>query len=73
MNPIKIGFPPVFISFIIFVLSPIALIAITIKNLLKVLIGEKILISAPIETATVVIIDAPTKYRIKNGNILFKL
>jgi len=57
-KPIKIGFPPVLISFIIFVFRPIADIDITIKNLLRFLIG------AVISTGrlnTVVTTDASTK------------
>lgn len=60
-NPIKIGLPPVLISFIISVLSPIALMASTIKNLLKVFIGENMLEFAPSETETVVMTDAAIK------------
>ena len=72
-KPRIIGFPPVFISFTIFVLSPIAAIARTIKNLLNSLIGLKIAISAPADTAMVVITDARIKYKINIGKIDFKL
>ena len=53
-NPSKIGLPPILISFTMFVFSPTALIARTIKNLLSVLMGEKTLASTPKWTATVV-------------------
>ena len=65
------GLPPVFISFTISVLSPMAAIARTIKNLLSSLSGEKTSISMPADTATVVITDAAMKYKIKNGKIPF--
>jgi len=41
-KPVKIGFPPVLISFTIFVFNPMADMAITIKNLLRSLIGAVI-------------------------------
>ena len=72
-NPRIIGFPPVFINLIIFVFRPIAAIARTIKNLLNSLTGLKIAISAPAETAIVVITDARIKYRINIGKIDFNL
>lgn len=71
-KPINIGFPPVLISFMIFVFNPIADIASTIKNLLSVLIGENTLAFTPSETAIVVMIDAATKYKINMGNICFR-
>ena len=71
LAPIIIGFPPVLISLMISVFNPIAAIAITIKNLLSSLNGVKKLVDTPQPTAIVVISDAPIKYRIKNGKILF--
>lgn len=60
-RPTKIGFPPLLISFTILVLSPIAAIAITIKNLLSVLNGTNTLLGTPSDEHTVVIIEARTK------------
>ena len=57
------------ISFTIFVLSPIADIAITIKNLDNVLSGENTSADTPSEVAIVVMTEAITKNIIKNGNI----
>lgn len=45
----------------------------TIKNLLNSLIGLKTETLIPILTATVVIMDAAIKYKIKNGKMLLKL
>lgn len=70
--PIISGFPPVFISLIMSVFKPIAAIAITIKNLLKVFNGLKTSGEIPFAVATVVIIEARIKYRIKNGNICLR-
>ena len=61
VNPIKIGFPPLFTSFTIFVLNPIAAIAIMIKNFETSFIGAKKSAETPKETAIVVIILAPIK------------
>ena len=69
--PIKIGFPPVLISFIILVFKPIAAIAIIIKNFDNCLKKANIEMSTPAETVTVVIIDAKTKNNIKVGNVFF--
>ena len=52
-----------------FVFKPIAAIAITIKNLLKSLIGAVIVVG---KLNTVVIIDAKTKKRIKYGKIFLR-
>ena len=52
-----------------FVFNPIAAIAITIKNLLKSLIGAVIVVG---KLNTVVIIDAKTKKRIKYGKIFLR-
>ena len=60
-NPIIIGLPPVLISLTILVFKPIALIAITMKNLLRVFTGLKIADGTPKLVATVVITDASTK------------
>ena len=65
-NPITRGFPPVLINFTILVFNPIAPVAIIIKNLLIVFIGLNTLPGTPHCTATVVITDASTKYRMKN-------
>lgn len=72
-NPIRMGFPPVLTSFIIFVLKPMADIAITIKNLDTVLNGENTSGFIPAAEAIVVISDAPIKKRIKNGKTLLNL
>ena len=72
LAPIKIGFPPVFTSFTKSVFKPMAAIAITIKNLLRFLNGAKKLVGTPYPTAIVVITEAPMKYKIKKGKILFK-
>ena len=52
-KPIKMGLPPVLISFTILVLRPMAHMDSTMKNLLKVAI--------PMFKATVVITEASTK------------
>ena len=59
--PIINGFVPVLISFTMSVFSPIAAIAITIKNLLNILNGAKKSAGTEHETAIVVIIEAITK------------
>ena len=60
-KPITRGFPPVLTSFMIFVFSPMAHIAITIKNLLNFLRGRKTDGEMPILIETVVMTDARTK------------
>ena len=60
-NPIISGFPPVLMSFTMLVLRPIAAIASTIKNLDSSLTGAKKVGETPMETATVVMMDAPIK------------
>lgn len=72
-KPIRIGLPPDLMSLTILVLRPIAAIAITIKNLLTVLNGEKKASETPNDVATVVMSDAAMKNRIKNGKIFFIL
>ena len=72
-RPIISGFPPVLMSFTISVFSPIAAIARTIKNLDSSLIGVKKSAEIPADTAMVVIMEAPMKYRIKNGKISLML
>ena len=72
-KPSTIGLPPVLTNLIIFVFRPIAAIARTIKNLLNSFTGLNIEISAPAETATVVITEARIKYKINIGKIDFKL
>ena len=64
-RPTAIGLPPLLASFMILVLSPIAAIAITIKNLLRVLSGENMLFGTPNEVHTVVITEANIKKRMK--------
>ena len=59
--PRNSGFPPVFISFTIFVFNPTALIARTMKNLLSVFSGSKKLTETPFPTAIVVITEAKIK------------
>ena len=59
--PIINGFPPVLINFTISVFSPIAAIAVTMKNLLKIFMGVKISGESPNEIQIVVIIDASIK------------
>ena len=56
-----IGLPPLFTSFTISVLNPIAAIAIIIKNLEISFIGVKNSLGTPNETAIVVIMLAPIK------------
>ena len=59
--PIINGFPPVLINFIMLVFSPIADIAVTIRNLLNVFNGIKKSPETPKDSATVVMIEAITK------------
>lgn len=66
------GLPPVFTSLTTSVFNPIAAIAITIKNLLRVFKGSKTDAEYPKEDTTVVMTDANTKNKIKKGKILFK-
>ena len=66
----KIGWAPLFTSLTIFVFNPIAAIAITIKNLLRSLIGAVIL---PGRLKTVVITEARIKNKIKKGKIFLRL
>ena len=60
-NPIMIGLPPVFTSFIMFVCKPIPAIARIIKNLLSSLNGSNIDDGAPKLIAIVVITEASIK------------
>ena len=69
-NPVKIGFPPVLTSLTIFVLRPIAAIAMTIRNLLSSLSGS---VTAAGSWNTVVTTEASTKNRTKNGKDFFRL
>lgn len=71
LAPIRIGLPPVFTNFTISVFNPMAAIAMTMKNLLNSLKGLKKDVGIPKFTATVVIMDAAIKYRIKKGKMLF--
>lgn len=59
--PSKSGLPPVFISLMILLFRPIALIAMIIRNLLNSFIGLKNELSTPKLTAIVVIIEAIIK------------
>ena len=70
-KPIINGFPPVLISLTIFVLRPMATIARTMKNLLRILTGVKTSVETPKLIATVVITEARIKYKMKKGNMLF--
>ena len=65
-NPKSSGFAPVFISFITFVLRPIALIARTIMNLLSLFIGVNISAGAPRDDAIVVIEAVEYEMRYNN-------
>lgn len=67
--PIKMGFPPLFTSLTMLLFSPMADMARTMKNLLRVLMGLKKEADMPALTATVVMMDAPMKKRIKKGKI----
>ena len=55
------GFPPVFTSLTMFVLSPMAAIAQMMKNLDRSFIGVKNDEGTPMDVATVVIIEAAMK------------
>ena len=57
----KSGLPPVLISLMIFVFSPTALMARTMKNLLSVFSGVNTSADTPAEVAIVVITEARTK------------
>ena len=70
-RPMKIGFPPDFTSFTISVLKPMAIIAMTIKNLDNVFKGLKTLLSIPLMVHRVVMMEARTKKRMKKGKIFF--
>ena len=70
-NPSRIGRRPLFTSLTIFVLNPIDVIAITIKNLDSSFNGENTSGETPTHTAIVVIRLAPIKNKIKNGNTFF--
>lgn len=60
-NPMNNGFPPVFINLMMLLLSPIAAMAKTIKNLLSILTGAKKAEGTPKLPATVVITAARIK------------
>ena len=59
--PMKIGFPPVFMSFTRLVLSPMAAMARTMKNLLSSLMGWKKAMGTPALRAMVVRMEAAMK------------
>ena len=65
-NPMKIGLAPLLISLTILVFNPMAAIAMIIKNLLNSFNGA---VTVPGRLNTVVMTDANTKNKIKNGNI----
>ena len=67
-SPMKIAFPPVRIIFTRSVFSPMAAIAMMIKNLDSSFSGAKADASIPAATAAVVITEASRKNRMKNGN-----
>ena len=77
-SPSKIGFPPVLTSFTKLVFNPMALIAITIKNLLSCLRDRNAVLAYsntadPVnkDAIRVVTTDAKTKYKINMGKMLF--
>ena len=72
-NPMRIGLPPDFTSLTISVLSPMAAIAMTMKNLDNVFKGANTVLLTPFMVQTVVMTDAKTKNRMKKGKIFFKL
>ena len=57
----KIGLPPLFTSLTILVLRPMAAIAITMKNLLRVFNGINTSFGMPADTHMVVMMEAATK------------
>ena len=67
-NPVSMGFPPVLTSFTIFVFSPMAAMAMIMKNLLSSLSG---LVTAAGSWKTVVTTEASTKKEDKEGENLF--
>lgn len=71
-KPIKMGLPPVRTSLTMFVFSPMAPIAMMMKNLESSLKGWNTEDGTPTEVATVVIMDANTKNKMKNGNTFFR-
>lgn len=70
-KPMKMGFPPVRINFIILVFKPMAPMAMMIKNLDSSFNGWKTEADTPTDVHTVVIMEARMKKRIKNGKIFF--
>lgn len=67
------GFPPDLINFTTLLLSPIAAIAIMIKNFDNSFNGANTSALTPIVIHTVVITAAMMKYKMNIGNALFKL
>jgi hypothetical protein len=67
------GFPPDFISLITLLFSPIAAMAIMIKNLLSSLSGLNTSEEIPMLRQKVVMIEASTKNTMNIGNALLKL
>ena len=65
-RPMKMGLPPVLTSLTTSVLKPIAAMAMTMKNLERVLMGA---VTATGRANTVVMTLAKTKKRMKNGKI----
>lgn len=66
-NPINIGLTPDLISSMTLQLSPMAPIAMVIKNLLSSLRGTKVVADTPCDKAMVVITEASTKNKMKMG------
>ena len=71
MRPMRMGLAPDFTSFTRSVFSPMAAMAMTMKNRLKVFKGAKTATSAPAATATVVMTEAAKKSRMKVGRARF--
>lgn len=71
--PSRSGFPPDLISFTTLLLSPIAAIAIMIKNFDNSFNGANTSALTPILIHTVVMIAAMMKYKMNIGNALFRL
>lgn len=69
--PMAIGLPPFLTSLTMLVFSPIAAIAMMMKNLLSSLMGAKKEAGSPKWMAVVVMMDAPIKNRMKNGKTCF--
>ena len=71
-KPRMIGCPPVLINLTRLVFSPMAAMAIMMKNLDNSFKGENAAGLTPRETQIVVMMEAKTKKRMKNGKTFFK-